>query len=146
MFSAGVSCIESTTYALAALSSHPAVLGLSFDIAEQRACSPKKLLQWMTPHERSKALVGALADLLSSREWDLWVDLRNRMTHRSNLPRRHFLSVGGQPPVTKPLNFAATSSTPEVEAEIADFDTLHKWLATALGALLSSGRQLADGH
>ncbi len=146
MFSSGVSCIESTAYALAAMASHPKLLGLTFGIDEQRACCPRKLLKWVTPHPEAEALAGTLTNLLSSKEWPLWVDLRNRMTHRSNLPRRLFGSVGGPPPFTKPLNFAATSSTPQVEAEFADFDRLHKWLAITLGSLLSSGHKLANGH
>lgn len=145
MFSSGVSCIESTTYALASMASHPALLGLPFGGAEQRACSPKKLLQWLTPSPEAKALVQTLHDLVYSDEWQLWVDLRNRMTHRSDLPRRIFAWAGGPPPVIRPLRFAATSSAQEVDAEFADFDKLCKWLATTLGSLLSSGHQLATG-
>lgn len=145
MFSAGVSCIESTTYALAALASHPAVLSLPFGPAEQRACSPRKLADWLAPHAAASQLAGVLTGLLASREWPLWVELRNRMTHRSNLPRIHVASVGAPPPITKPLNFAPTSSTPRVEAETSEFDGLHNWLAKSLGALLLQGRQLAEG-
>ena len=143
MFSAGVSCIESTTYALAALASHPAVLSLPFGPVEQRVCSPRKLVDWLAPHASATQLAGVLSGLVASREWVRWVELRNRMTHRSNLPRIHVVSVGAPPLITKPLNFAPTSSTPPVEAETSDFDGLHDWLAKSLGALLLHGRQLA---
>src|SRR5450631_2580725 len=122
MFSAGVSCIESATYALAALSSHPAVLALPFGVKEQRGCNPRVLSLWLMDRSKAQALVDTLSKLLSSTEWSLWLDLRNRMSHRSNLPRIAIGSMGAPPPATKPFNFAATSSTPRVEADIADFD------------------------
>jgi len=136
MFTAGVSCIESTVYALAALTSHPRVLAISFSVTEQRACSPRKFVAWLAPYTSAAALSASLKSILSSSEWELWVDLRNRMTHRSNLPRVHELSVGSAPPETKPLNFAPTSSTPRVQAETNEFDALHVWLAQALRELL----------
>ncbi len=43
MFTAGVSCIESTCYALNALASHPKLLGLPFGEREQRKCNPMEL-------------------------------------------------------------------------------------------------------
>jgi hypothetical protein len=144
MFSAGVSCIESTTYALAALASHPRVLSLSFGPGEQRACSPRKLADWLAPYAAARQLTVVLNGLLVSTEWSLWVDLRNRMTHRSNLPRMIFASAGAPAPVVAPINFAQTSSTRRVEAEISDFDALHKWLARSLGSLLAEGRQLVN--
>jgi hypothetical protein len=139
MFTAGVSCIESTTYALAAASSHPTVAGINFGPDEQRMCSPKKLALWLKPHQNLTPIDAALTRLLTSDEWNLWVDLRNRMTHRSDLPRRNFASVGAPPPITKPLNFAATSSTPAIDSDLADFDALHCWLASMLKEFLISG-------
>lgn len=105
MFSAGVSCIESTTYALAAAASDPTVCGFPFTPKEQRACSPNRLLAWLMPYVKAADLVAALQQVLATPEWTLWVDLRNRMTHRSNLPRRLFASVGAPPPQVKPLNY-----------------------------------------
>ena len=145
MFSAGVSCIESTTYALAAAASDPNVCGIAFTPKEQRTCSPNRLLQWLTQHPNAADLVAALQHLLAAPEWAVWVDLRNRMTHRSNLPRRHFASVGAPPPQVKPLNYAPTSSTPEVDADLADWDALHEWLAHQLRKLLLSGAELLRG-
>jgi hypothetical protein len=142
MFSAGVSCIESAIYALAAAASDPSVCGIGFTPKEQRACSPNRLLEWLTPHPKAANLVATLQHLLASPEWALWVDLRNRMTHRSNLPRRLFASVGAPPPQVKPLNYAPTSSTPEVDAGFADWDALHEWLARQLRKLLVSGTTL----
>lgn len=142
MFSAGVSCIESTTYTLAAAASDSNVCGIAFTIKEQRACSPTQLLAWLTPYPKAENLVTALQDLLAAAEWKLWVDLRNRMTHRSNLPRRHFASIGAPPPQVNPLNYAPTSSTPEVDADFADWDALHQWLAQHLRKLLLSGTVL----
>ena len=145
MFSSGVSCIESTTYALAAAASDSSVCGIAFTNKEQRACSPSRLLAWLTPHPKAADLVAALQELLAAPEWELWVDLRNRMTHRSNLPRRHFASVGAAPPQVNPLNYAPTSSTPEVDADLTDWDALHKWLAQQMQKLLLSGTELLRG-
>ena len=112
MFSAGVACIDSTIYALAAAASHPQVCSIPFGPKEQRACNPAQLLKWLTQHPGAAELVAALQRLLKAQEWALWIELRNRMTHRSNLPRRLFASVGGPPPQVKPLNYGPTSSTP----------------------------------
>lgn len=145
MFSAGVSCIESTIYALAAAASDSSVCGITFTNKEQRACSPSRLLTWLTPYPKAANLVAALQELLAASEWELWVDLRNRMTHRSNLPRRHFASAGAPPPQVNPLNYAPTSSTPEIDADFADWDALHQWLALQLQKLLLSGIALLRG-
>ncbi len=145
MFTAGVSCIDSTTYALAAAASDPLVCGIAFAEREQRACSPSRLSTWLAPHSNAAALVVTLNSVVSATEWELWVDLRNRMTHRSNLPRRHFASVGAPLPKVNPLNYAPTSSTPEVDANLTDWDDLHAWLATKLRELLVSGAALLRG-
>lgn len=139
MFSAGVSCIESTVYALAAVASHPPVIGIPFGDDEQRQCNPRKLLAWLQPHAKAAALVAALDRLTSADEWRTFVELRNRMTHRSNLPRVINAHVGANPPPTKPLNFAATSSTRALTADLVDFDALHRWLGNTLRELLIAG-------
>lgn len=142
MFTAGVSCIESACYSLAALASHPAVLAIPFGVPEQRRCSPSALRDWLAPHAKAASLTVTLDNMLGSPEWELWVSLRNRMTHRSNLPRVIQAWVGSIPPPIKPIHFAATSSTPSVEAETTDFDALHDWLARTLSALLQGGASL----
>lgn len=142
MFAAGVSCIESTVYSLAALASHPAVLGFPFGLAEQRRCSPSVLRGWLRPYSKASAVTTALDRLLAANEWELWVDLRNRMAHRTNLPRVVKAWTGAVPPPIKPIHFAATSSTSAVEAETTDFDSLHEWLAKTLKSLLSAGAKL----
>lgn len=142
MFSAGVACIESTVYALAAAASHPQVCGIAFELEEQRACSPKQLRNWLTQYANAAKLVVALQSLLAAPEWELWGKLRNRMTHRSNLPRRHVASVGSPSPQVKPLSYAPTSSTPEVDADLVDWDGLHRWLALTLRELLRSGTEM----
>jgi hypothetical protein len=144
MFSAGVSCIESTGYALAAAASDPSVCGIAFASKEQRACSLGPLLAWLTPHANATGVVTALQALNAAPEWNVWVNLRNRMTHRSNLPKRHFLSVGSPPPQVNPLNYAPTSSSTEVDADFADWDALHQWLANQVQELLLAGTALLN--
>lgn len=144
MFTAGVSCIESATYALAALSSHHSIGAFAFGTAEQRNCSPKKLIDWLSPLPNAAALVQALSRLCASAEWKLWVDLRNRMSHRSNLPQITIGAGGTKPPPAKPLHFAATSSTPTIAGDLESFDTLHTWLTHSLTELLIEGRNLCQ--
>jgi hypothetical protein len=145
MFSSGVSCVESVCYASYALASHPSVLGLVFGEPEQRRCNPSQLRNALGSHSRAKALVSDLTALTNSNEWNLWVDLRNRMTHRSNLPRIIYAAVGSTPPPAKALQFAATSSTPAFEADESHLEALFLWLSKSLGQLLTGGRHLASG-
>ena len=136
MFTAGVSCIESTCYALNALASHPKVLGLPFGNQEQRRCNPKRLKESLSKHPEAKALAATLDVLTGSTEWAFWIDLRNRMTHRSNLPRISHGAVGAEPPPAKALHFAATSSTPAFEADVSHLEAIFAWLAISLRNLL----------
>lgn len=145
MFSAGVACIESTSYALAAAASHSSVCAFKFGTKEQRACSPLRLSDWLSPYPRAVDLKFALGRLSEASEWKFWVELRNRMTHRSNLPRRLFGSIGAPAPKVKPLNYAPTSSTPDIDADLADWDALHKWLASSLRELLTAGTVMLRG-
>lgn len=145
MFSAGVSCIESTAYALAAAASDANVCGIAFTGKEQRACTPTRLHTWLRPYPAAADLVAVLHALTEAPEWKLWVDLRNRMTHRSNLPRMSFASVGAPLPRVNPLNYAPTSSTPAVDTDIPDWDELHQWLAQQVRKLLLSGIALLHG-
>lgn len=139
MFTAGVSCIESTCYALNALASHPKLLGLPFGEREQRSCSPARLKQRLAKHPEARALAATLDVLTSSTEWALWVDLRNRMTHRSNLPRIVQGAIGADPLPAKALHFAATSSTPAFEADVSHLKAMFTWLAESLRNLLIEG-------
>jgi hypothetical protein len=142
MFTAGVSCIESASYSLAALSSHPSLLGIPFDLPQQRQCSPSALRGWIAPYPSASALATSLDAILTAPEWRLWVDLRNRMSHRSNIPRVVRASIGSPLPAGKPLHFGPTSSTAPVEAEIVEFDALRDWLSNALRELLEAGATL----
>jgi len=143
MFTAGVSCIESTCYALNALASHPKLLGLPFGEPEQRRCNPTRLKETLSKYPQAQALVATLKVLTSSTEWALWVDLRNRMTHRSNLPRIINAAVGATPPPEKALYFAATSSTPAFEADLSHLEVMFAWLASSLRSLLEDGLAFA---
>lgn len=143
MFSSGVSCLESAVYAIAAFASHRNVLSIPFTATEQRACSPKKLLAWVAPVRGAASLAVVLRGICESNDWKLWIDLRNRMNHRSNLPRVTIGSVGSEPPPAKAIHFAATSSTPAVEGDLVIFDDLRVWLMGALTDLLTAGKSLS---
>lgn len=145
MFTAGVSCIESTCYALHALGSHPKLLALVFGEREKRRCNPARLIACLATHPEARSLTSALDVLTKSNEWLLWVDLRNRMTHRSNLPRIIQASMGAELPPARALHFAATSSTPAFEADVAHLEALFTWLSRSLRSLLVEGLAFASG-
>ncbi|HWG11514.1 MAG TPA: hypothetical protein VN693_08485 [Rhodanobacteraceae bacterium] len=139
MFVSGVSSIESTVYAIATLAAHPTICSLQFGPAEQKACSPQNLLKRLEFFSQATEIIAVLRNLVSSKEWRMWVDLRNRMAHRSNLPRIVHIAMGGPLPVSRPILFAATSSTPSIDLGIEDFDALQAWLASELRILLLEG-------
>jgi hypothetical protein len=143
MFSSGVSCIESACYAVYALASHHLIYSLPFGEKEQRKCNPRSLSVALEPFNTAKIVVDELNSIIQSNEWKFWVDLRNRMTHRSNIPRIIRGAVGGSPPPAKVLQFAATSSTPAFEADEDHLVNLFKWLAQSLGNLLAGGGEIA---
>ncbi|MGB9151448.1 MAG: hypothetical protein WCB36_14515 [Burkholderiales bacterium] len=145
MLTAGVSCVESTCYALHALASHPKLLALPFDENEQRRCKPSRLKEHFLKHDKGHALANKLSLLSDSTDWALWVELRNRMTHRSNLPLITYISssIADLPPA-KALRFAATSSTPAFEADISHLENMFAWLAQSLRSLLVEGRAFAS--
>lgn len=139
MFAAGVSCIESACYALYALASHPRLLALPFGEKEQRICFPARLKQQLASYPNANAITDSLNLLTCSTEWALWSDLRNRMTHRSNLPRSIRGAVGSEPPPAKILEFSATTSTPVFEGDVTSLEGLFAWLSRSLRSLLIAG-------
>jgi len=143
MFTAGVSCIETACYALYALASHPKLLALPFGENEQRNCTPTSLQKQLAKRLEAKALAVCLELLVHSKEWQQWVALRNRMSHRSNLPRHIRGAVGSKPPPAKILEFAATTSTPAFIGDHHDLRNLFTWLSGSLRNLLIEGRSFA---
>ena len=144
MFTSGVSCIESMTYSLAALASHPHVLSLPFDAERQRACNPVRLADWLKEYAAASRLKSALLVVTASDEWKLWVKLRNRMTHRSTLPRIIRVNVGAPTPPAQALDFAKTSSTSAIQMDVPEVERHLKWLANSLRVLLERGTDLVD--
>ena len=146
MFTAGVSCIESACYALYALASHPKLLDLPFGEREQRNCSPSSLLKQLAKYPTTKALAVHFETLINSKEWELWVALRNRMAHRSNLPRHIRGAVGTEPPPAKMLEFAATTSTSAFVGDDHHLTNLFAWLSGWLRNSFIEGRSFAVGQ
>jgi len=145
MFTSGVSCVESACYALHSLASHPSVLGLSFGEKEQRACTPSILRERLAEETRAIKHVSALASVLESKQWALWIDFRNRMSHRANLPRIVRGAMGSDPPPAKAIQFAATSSTRALESDDSQFEEMFSWLPMSLRSVLIGGTHLATG-
>ncbi len=142
MFTSGVSCIESICYAIYALASHEKSLGLPFSKTEQRNCTLKGLHEKLLEFTCSSNLVKALSDIIDSMEWNLWIDFRNRMFHRANLPRIIHGAMGSSPPPAKAFEFAATSSTPAIDCDEDKIEELCSWLSNSVSSLLSGGCDL----
>jgi len=110
-FTAGVSCIEATLYAIAAYTS----VVPSFDFSEkaQRACNPSKLYEWLKPHVGAVGLAVKVEELSKSSEWEFLLEVRNCLSHRGNLPGIIQLSAAASLPKVKPILFDRTTSTDE---------------------------------
>lgn len=132
MFSSGVSSLESACYSIAATLSASSMLGLNFSEAQQRRCSPASLCSWLEELPTADGISMCLRRCTGASEWTMWKDVRNRLAHRSNLPRIHNLAVGALAPAEPALNFGVTTSTPRIEKELQDFDRLHSWLGIEL--------------
>ncbi len=145
MFSSGVSTLESTVYSLYAVASHPKVLAVSFGADDQRRAGVKSLQSALGTTARAEPLAEALGMILAAPEWERWVEFRNRMTHRSNLPRIIKASVGSAPPPGKTLDFAATSSSTAFSSDENGLIRLYAWLAASLRNLFAAGTVLAKG-
>ena len=81
--------------------------------------------------------------ILTAKEWKTWLDYRNRMAHRSNLPRKIQGSVGSAAPPKTVLEFVATSSTESFVGDEGDLAHLYEWLPQRLADLLAGGADLA---
>jgi hypothetical protein len=143
MFTAGVSCLESTTYSIHALASHPKVVGVPFGDKEQKSSGVGSLRSALANSEPAEPVVKSLTAILKSGEWKTWVDFRNRMTHRSNLPRIIKGSAGSAPPPAQALEFAGTSSTRRFSADEQGLVALYTWLSHNLQSLLAAGALFA---
>jgi hypothetical protein len=144
-FISGVSCIEATSYAAYALASHEDVLGIKFGRWEQGHSEPWRLRNVLVSNSKASALVSALSALVDSDAWNTWVELRNRMTHRSALPRIIRGTIGGPPPpAMKPLEFAGTSSTSPTDGELDSLKALLRFLGSSLASILEGARELAE--
>lgn len=144
MFASGVSAIESITYACYSVASDPAVLALPFGEKVRRHRSgPKHLAEALDGRSCGSRLLSALNAMLSSDEWRIWTSYRNTMTHRSNIHRIVYASVGSSPPPSKILQFAGSWSHDPLDGDESAFEALGQWLATTATELLVGGEELA---
>jgi hypothetical protein len=140
----GLSCIESTCYAIHALASHEKVLGLPFGPEEQFRSTPKSLRGVIASRRSDAAIVATLDRLTTSNEWKEWTKLRNRAAHRAALPRVIYGSIGGSPPPAKILAIAETSSSTAVSGDVADLEARFDWLSSTVRDLVIGGRALVS--
>jgi hypothetical protein len=76
--------------------------------------------------------------MLDSTEWEVWMQLRDRMAHRSNLPRIIKGVMGGPAPTANALEIAATTSSPALSKGPGELSGLFEWLAATLASLLQA--------
>lgn len=144
IFVSGVSCIEATVYGCYALASDPSIFSLKFDETTRRHRSgPQNLLKQLQHLDQSLELVSVLQRLVSCDEWKLWKEFRNTMTHRRNLPRIIYASLGGPLPTANPFEFAATWSTRALSEDETFLDEQLYWLSDSIEQLFHSGTKLA---
>lgn len=72
------------------------------------------------------------------------MDLRNRMTHRSTLPRIIRVNMGAPTPPAQALDFAKTSSTSAIQMDVPEVERHLEWLAERLRILLERGTDLVN--
>jgi hypothetical protein len=144
MFSCGVASLETTAYACHALLSVLTPPALDFDERARKRSSSKWLRDQLVselPHAR---LTEVLRSRLDSEEWDLWVDFRNSMTHRSDIPRTIYASAGAPLPPARLLAFAERWSHNALAGDEAEFRALITWLAEAMrDVMVAATDQLA---
>ncbi len=134
LFTAGVSCVEACIYATAAYCSH--VVGFDFGIKEQHVCGPSKLQDWLKSLDRAAALIAVLKDIEDSQEWQFWRRVRNRLSHRGNLPAIIYASVGCPTPEVNPIIFDATTSTGAIDMSVEELNTHFSWLTDTINRLM----------
>lgn len=144
MFTSGLSCIESTCYALHALASHSSILSLEFDNIKQGKASPKNLWRILPSSIKAVRLKDRLKVLIDSDDFIRLSDLRNRMSHRSNLPRNQTLSMGAELPLAMKLDFGETTSTEALLLDELFLENMITWLASSVCDLLVEGAVLAQ--
>ena len=83
-FTSSVSCIETAIYAIAAYTSK--VLSYDFTAKKQTIRSPDVLHGWLKPHTQAEKLTLVVDELSKSTEWAFLLHVRNRLSHRGNLP------------------------------------------------------------
>lgn len=143
MLTAVISCVESTIYSISAVASLASVVGFVFDAsAQKKGSDPTWLATKVSTHPKGGALCTELNALAASAEWKFFLDLRNRVSHRSNLSRVVRAAVGVPLPTPVPFHFSKTSNTPEIVMTIADFEARHVWFAATLRRLLIAARSL----
>ncbi|MDP1771453.1 MAG: hypothetical protein Q8L15_04155 [Methylobacter sp.] len=145
-FTAGLSCIESTCYALSALAYHLALLDLPSKMDKKWYLYPKDLEKRLLERPKTVALKTKLHELTGSNEFERLKQLRDRVTHRSNLPRNQTLSISNNAHQV----FAKTNSTKlygeETELTINELflKDMLAWLAESVRALLVEGTRLCE--
>jgi len=143
MLTAMISCIESTLYSISAVGSLPTVVGYLFDHkAQKKGSDASWLLGMVAGNSKAAMLANELTSLAGSAQWTFLLDLRNRVSHRSNLSRVGFATVGGVLPAPVPFHYAATTNTPEIRKTVPDFESYHTWFADTVRRLIVGAHAL----
>jgi len=145
-FTAGLSCIEATCYALYALARHlelldPQLLAKKRD--EWHSC-PFDLNKILLEQPETLALKARLQVLIASDNYKRLKELRNRMNHRSDIPINYTLNMGAELPPAEKQNFARTTSTEAFNLGVSELESMFNWLAISVRDLLVEGTNLCE--
>lgn len=134
----GLSAIESMLYSLHALLASSKLLGWPFSETERKKRLPNYALGRIENEPQVKRRFAnihqVLRELIDCRYWLVCKERRNRMYHRSRIPRH--LAIGDGPPR---FRLPATSSTEKDPADLASIETLVDWLSDKIRELSMAG-------
>lgn len=136
-FASAVSCIESFVYAIAAALSSKNVAALPFGPKEQRKATPRDLPDCLALFPKAAAIADAVSTLMAASEWKTLNSVRNRLSHRGNLPRIIYAAVGVELPPPKAIEFDQTSSTPRLSGDLSSVDHLMAWVTSTITVLIT---------
>ncbi|MEE7624713.1 hypothetical protein V3O24_00950 [Methylobacter sp. Wu8] len=145
-FTAGLSCVETTCYALYALARHLELLDpqLLANKRDKWHSNPSEFNRLLLEQDETLALKARLQVLIASDDYKCLKDRRNRMNHRSDIPINYTLNMGAELPPTEKQDFVRTTSTEAFNLGVSELEAMFNWLATSVRDLLVEGTNLCE--
>ena len=138
---AEVSAIDASFHAIYVLCALKQNFNLDFSEKARRNISPKKLADQIPENVPSYLLKKSIVDVINSKEYGSVKELRNRMSHRGNIPR-HIKVTPGSGPDLEFLNYAATWSSAALVGDSSKIDEMMNWFASTMKSILEAGHDI----